>query len=127
VEEMRQETQVIFVDVHAETTSEKYAIGWFLDGKVSAVVGTHTHVQTADERVLPQGTAFLCDAGMCGPINSCIGMDADTSIERFISLLPSKNHVARGPVRLCGVRVDVDAATGKALSIERISREWRDA
>lgn len=126
VEEMRKETNIIFVDMHSETTSEKYALGWFLDGKVSAVVGTHTHVQTADERVLPQGTAFLCDAGMCGPINSCIGMDPGTAIERFLSLLPSKNHVARGPVRLCGVCVDVDATTGKAVAIERITREWRD-
>jgi 2',3'-cyclic-nucleotide 2'-phosphodiesterase len=124
VEEMRKETSVIFVDMHSETTSEKCALGWFLDGRVSAVIGTHTHVQTADERVLPQGTAFLCDAGMCGPLNSCIGMDVTTSIDRFITLLPSKHHIARGPVRICGAVVDVDAATGKALKIERIAREW---
>jgi metallophosphoesterase (TIGR00282 family) len=124
VEEMRKETKVIFVDMHSETTSEKCALGWFLDGKVSAVVGTHTHVQTADERVLPQGTAFLCDAGMCGPLNSCIGMDVTAAVDRFITLLPSKHYVARGPVKVCGALVDVDAATGVALKIERISREW---
>src|SRR5262249_38085637 len=124
VEEMHKETRIIFVDMHSETTSEKYALGWFLDGNVSAVVGTHTHVQTADERVLPGGTAFLCDAGMCGPINSCIGMDVQTSIEKFTHLLPSKNHVARGPVRLCGALIEIDAATGKALKIERVNREW---
>ncbi|HSJ04422.1 MAG TPA: YmdB family metallophosphoesterase, partial [Verrucomicrobium sp.] len=125
VAEMRKETNVIFVDVHSETTSEKVALGWHLDGQVSAVVGTHTHVQTADERVLPKGTAFLCDAGMCGPVDSCIGMDVQTAIERFTKLLPSKSHVARGPVKLCGAIVDVDAATGKALKIERLQRVWQ--
>jgi hypothetical protein len=122
VAKMREETKVIFVDMHSETTSEKYALGWFLDGRVSAVVGTHTHVQTADERVLPQGTAFLCDAGMCGPIDSCIGMTVDAAVARFTTLLPSKHHVARGPVKLCGALVDVDAVTGHALRIERVQR-----
>ena len=127
VEKMREETKVIFVDVHSETTSEKVAMGWFLDGKVSAVVGTHTHVQTADERILPEGTAFLCDAGMCGPLNSCIGMEVEASIARFTTLMPSRHHVARGPVKVCGVLVDVDAATGKAVAIERVQRIWDDA
>ena len=122
VAEMREETKVIFVDMHSETTSEKCALGWFLDGKVSAVVGTHTHVQTADERVLPEGTAFLCDAGMCGPVDSCIGMQVELAVQRFITLLPSKHHVAKGAVKLCGALVDVDATTGKALRIERIQR-----
>lgn len=124
VAEMRKETPVIFVDMHSETTSEKMALGWYLDGRVSAVVGTHTHVQTADERVLPNGTAFLCDAGMCGPVDSCIGMEVQTAIERFTKLLPSKGHVARGQVKLCGAVVDVDATTGKALKIERLQRVW---
>lgn len=125
VAEMRKETPVIFVDMHSETTSEKVALGWYLDGRVSAVVGTHTHVQTADERVLPKGTAFLCDAGMCGPVDSCIGMDVQAAIERFTRLLPSRSHVARGPVKLCGAIVDVDAATGRALRIERLQRVWQ--
>lgn len=120
VARMREETSVIFVDMHSETTSEKYALGWFLDGKVSAVVGTHTHVQTADERILPNGTAFLCDAGMCGPIDSCIGMQVDTAVQRFVTLMPTRNHVARGAVKVCGALVDVDAHSGKALRIERV-------
>lgn len=122
VEEMRKETKVIFVDMHSETTSEKCALSWFLDGKVSAVVGTHTHVQTADERVLPQGTAFLCDAGMCGPLDSCIGMQVDMAVQRFITLLPSKHYVARGPVKVCGALVDVDSQSGNALRIMRVQR-----
>lgn len=124
VEKMREETKVIFVDMHSETTSEKVALGWFLDGNVSAVVGTHTHVQTADERILPEGTAFLCDAGMCGPLNSCIGMDIASAIARFTTLMPSRNHVAKGPVNVCGVLVDVDAASGKAKQIQRLQRVW---
>lgn len=122
VAKLREETNVIFVDMHSETTSEKYALGWFLDGRVSAVVGTHTHVQTADERIFPEGTAFLCDAGMCGPMDSCIGMQTDLAVQRFLTLLPSKHHVARGPVKVCGVLVDVDAQSGKALRIERVQR-----
>jgi metallophosphoesterase (TIGR00282 family) len=126
VEKIREETKVIFVDMHSETTSEKVSMGWFLDGKVSAVVGTHTHVQTADERILPEGTAFLCDAGMCGPINSCIGMEVESAIARFTTLMPSRHHVAKGPVMVCGVLVDVDAATGKATAIERVQRRWEE-
>lgn len=126
VAKMREETKVIFVDMHSETTSEKYALGWFLDGCVSAVVGTHTHVQTADERILPNGTAFLCDAGMCGPVDSCIGMNVDAAVARFTTLLPSKTHVARGPVSVCGALVDVDAQSGRALRIERVQRLHAD-
>ncbi len=122
VDEIRRETNVIFVDMHAETTSEKVALAHFLDGRVSAVVGTHTHVQTADERILPKGTAFLTDAGMCGPVHSCIGMDVEAAIARFTTLLPSRNHVARGDAQLSGVIIDVDALTGKALKIERVQR-----
>jgi metallophosphoesterase (TIGR00282 family) len=118
---MRAETPVIFVDAHGETTSEKIAIGRFLDGKVSAVIGTHTHVQTADEQIFPGGTAFLCDAGMCGPANSILGRAVDPIVNRFISNLPALFPVARGPVRLCGAVVSIDEATGRALSITRVN------
>jgi calcineurin-like phosphoesterase len=118
---MRQETPVIFVDAHGETTSEKIAIGRFLDGKASAVVGTHTHVQTADEQVFPGGTAFLCDAGMCGPTNSILGRAVEPIVNRFISNLPALFPVARGDVRLCGAVVSIDETTGRALSINRIN------
>lgn len=121
VAKLRAETPVIFVDMHAETTSEKIAMGRFLDGKVSAVVGTHTHVQTADERIFPGGTAFLCDAGMCGPDDSCLGRSFDPIIKRFNDNLPGMFPVAEGPVRLCGAMVDIDEATGKAQAITRVS------
>jgi 2',3'-cyclic-nucleotide 2'-phosphodiesterase len=124
VEEMRQETPVIFVDFHAEATSEKVAMGWHLDGKVSAVVGTHTHVPTADERILPGGTAFLCDAGMCGPEDSCIGSQIEPVLERYLTGMPARFGIGRGRVRLNGVLVDVDATTGKATHIERVVRYW---
>ncbi len=120
VERIRQETRVIFVDVHGETTSEKIAIGRFLDGRVSAVVGTHTHVQTADERVLPGGTAFLCDAGMCGPSESILGREIDPIIQRFTDCMPVSFPVARGPVHICGAMIEIDQNTGKAQSIQRI-------
>jgi len=126
VEEMRKETPIIFVDMHSETTSEKVSLAWFLDGQVTAVVGTHTHVQTADERVLPRGTAFLTDAGMCGPRDSCIGMDVQAAVDRFITLMPGRNHIAKGPVLVCGALVEADIATGRALSIQRVQREWYD-
>jgi calcineurin-like phosphoesterase len=118
---MRDETRVIFVDAHAETTSEKIAIGRFLDGRVSAVVGTHTHVQTADEQIFPRGTAFLCDAGMCGPTQSILGRAVDPIVNRFISNLPAPFPVAKGEVRLCGAVVAIDETTGRAVSIERIN------
>ena len=118
---MRLQTSVIFVDAHGETTSEKIAIGRFLDGKVSAVIGTHTHVQTADEQIFPGGTAFLCDAGMCGPANSILGRAVGPIVNRFISNLPALFPVAKGDVRLCGVVVSIDETTGRALSITRVS------
>lgn len=121
VSRMRAETRVIFVDVHAETTSEKIAIGRFLDGKVSAVVGTHTHVQTADEQIFPGGTAFICDAGMCGPAESVLGREIQPIIQRFLTSMPVNFPVAKGVVTLHGVLIDVDAATGKALSIRRVA------
>jgi 2',3'-cyclic-nucleotide 2'-phosphodiesterase len=120
VEQMRTETAVIVVDVHGETTSEKIALGRFLDGKVSAVLGTHTHVQTADEQIFPGGTAFLCDAGMCGPVNSIIGRAVEPIMQRFVSNLPAQFPVAGGEVRLRGAVVQVEEGTGRALRIIRI-------
>ena len=117
---MREETPIIFVDMHAETTSEKVAMGRFLDGRVSAVVGTHTHVQTADEQVFPGGTAFLCDAGCCGPSESCLGRDYDAIIRRFLTSLPVPFPIAKGEVRLHGAIIEIDPATGHARSIRRL-------
>jgi metallophosphoesterase (TIGR00282 family) len=118
---LREETPVIFVDAHGETTSEKIAIGRFLDGKASAVIGTHTHVQTADEQIFPGGTAFLCDAGMCGPANSILGRSIEPIVNRFISNLPALFPVARGDVRLCGAVVSIDETTGRAMKIVRVN------
>jgi calcineurin-like phosphoesterase len=118
---MRKETPVIFVDAHGETTSERIAIGRFMDGKVSAVVGTHTHVQTADEQIFPGGTAFLCDAGMCGPASSILGRSIEPIVNRFITNLPALFPVARGDVRLCGAVVSIDETNGRAKSIVRIN------
>ena len=120
VEKMRTEAAVIVVDVHGETTSEKIALGRFLDGKVSAVLGTHTHVQTADEQIFPGGTAFLSNAGMCGPVNSIIGRAVEPIMQRFISNLPAQFPVADGEVRLRGAVVEVDENSGRALRITRI-------
>jgi len=120
LEILRAQTPIIFVDLHAEITSEKSALGWHLDGRVSAAVGSHTHIQTADERVLPGGTAFLTDAGACGPLNSVIGMDIKTAMNRFLSGLFSPMVVAEGDAMICGCVVDIDDSTGKARAIERI-------
>jgi hypothetical protein len=122
---IRQETSVIFVDVHGETTSEKIAMGRFLDGRVSAVIGTHTHVQTADDTVLPQGTAFLCDAGMCGARESILGRDIDPILQRFTTGMPARFTVAKGEVVLCGVVVSIDEQTGTASSIRRLQMPFR--
>ncbi len=124
VTRMREETPIIFVDVHAETTSEKVAMGRFLDGRVSAVVGTHTHVQTADEQVFPGGTAFLCDAGFCGPSESCLGRDIAAIIQRFTTSLPVPFPIARGEVRLHGAVVEIDPETGRARSIRRLAERY---
>ena len=120
VSRMRAETHLIFVDVHAETTSEKIALGRFLDGKVSAVAGTHTHVQTADEQIFPGGTAFICDAGMCGPNESILGREIHPIIQRFMTSMPTSFPVAKGGVTLHGILVDIDTANGKATSIRRV-------
>lgn len=121
IEWLKKETSIIFVDFHAEATSEKSALGWYLDGRVSALVGTHTHVQTADERILPQGTAFLTDVGMTGGFDSVIGMGKEETIHRFLTQLPSKFEVAKKDIRLNAVVVGVDEQSGKAVSIERIN------
>ena len=120
VTKMRAETSNIIVDAHGETTSEKIALGRFLDGRVSAVIGTHTHVQTADEQIFPGGTAFMCDAGMCGPVNSILGRKIEPIMNRFISNLPASFPVAGGEVRLHGALIEIDESTGRALRITRI-------
>jgi metallophosphoesterase (TIGR00282 family) len=120
VTKMRNETANIIVDVHGETTSEKIALGRFLDGKVSAVIGTHTHVQTADEQIFPGGTAFLCDAGMCGPVNSILGRAINPIMNRFISNLPASFPVAGGEVRLHGALIEINERTGRAMRITRV-------
>ena len=117
--EIGRRAHCVVVDMHAEATSEKAAMGWYLAGRVSAVLGSHTHVQTADERVLPGGTAFVTDVGMCGPLDSVIGMDRETALRRFLTQMPGRFAVATGPTLVQGVVVEIDADTGKAVSIER--------
>jgi metallophosphoesterase (TIGR00282 family) len=121
IEAIRHRTRVIIVDFHAEATSEKSAMGWHLDGKVTAVVGTHTHVQTADERILPNGTAYLTDAGMTGPHDSIIGMERDASLARFLTGMPVKFEPAAGNARLNGALIEADDKTGRATKITRLS------
>src|SRR5947209_19384284 len=117
---IRTETPNIIVDAHGETTSEKIAMGRFLDGKVSAVIGTHTHVQTADEQILPGGTAFLCDAGICGPVNSILGRAIEPIMNRFVSNMPASFPVAAGDVRLHGALIEIDEKSGRAARIMRV-------
>jgi hypothetical protein len=112
--------KVIFVDLHAEATSEKVSLGWYLDGRVTAVVGTHTHIPTADERVLPGGTAYITDVGMTGPFDGVIGVKKELVVGKFLNNMPVRFEAATGDVRLCAVVVDCDEATGKAGSIKRL-------
>ena len=121
IDRLLQQTNIIVVDVHAEASAEKIALGWYFDGKASAVIGTHTHVQTADERILPKGTAYITDAGMTGPNDSVIGLDINVAIKRFISGIPEHYQMATANNRLNGVVIQVDATTGRAQSIERIN------
>ncbi|HEU5397536.1 MAG TPA: TIGR00282 family metallophosphoesterase, partial [Verrucomicrobiae bacterium] len=121
VKKLRQETKIIFVDFHAEATSEKIGFGRFLDGLVSAVVGTHTHVPTADEQIFPNGTAFLCDAGFTGPQESVLGREIEPVVRRFLTSMPQRFDVARGRIVLNGAVVDVDEATGQARGIHRVA------
>lgn len=125
-EVLAKETKIIIVDVHAEATSEKVALGWYLDGLVSAVLGTHTHVQTADEKILPQGTAYLSDAGMTGPQDSVIGRKIEDVLERFITCVPVRFEVAQENIQLHGAVLDIDETTGKARSIVRIQKKLND-
>lgn len=114
------ETPFLLVDFHAEATSEKAAFALYVDGRASAVLGTHTHVQTADERILPNGTAFISDAGMCGPFHSVIGMDPEIVIRRFLTGMPAKFEVAKGAPVVCGVLIDLERTSGRALAIQRL-------
>jgi metallophosphoesterase (TIGR00282 family) len=120
VAKLRRQTNIIIVDLHAEATSEKIAMGRYLDGQVSAVIGTHTHVQTSDEQILPKGTAYLTDAGMCGPHDSVLGREVEPVLKRFLTQMPQKMEVATGKVELCGVIIAVDEDSGRARGIERI-------
>lgn len=122
VERVAGNTPLIIVDIHAEATSEKIALGWYLDGRVSCVLGTHTHVQTADEKILPEGTAFITDVGMTGPFDSVIGRRIEDVLERFITAVPVRFEVASENVQLHGVVLDIDEATGKARSIVRVQK-----
>jgi metallophosphoesterase (TIGR00282 family) len=126
IEAIRHRTRIIFVDMHAEATSEKVAMGWYLDGKVTAVIGTHTHVQSADERLLPNGTAYMTDAGMTGPHDSIIGMERGPSLARFLNGMPTKFEPASGNPRLNGAIVEADDKTGRARKITRISYSAED-
>ena len=121
IDALRPRTRIIFVDFHAEATSEKVAMGWHLDGKATAMVGTHTHVQTADDRVLPKGTAYLTDVGMTGPHDSIIGVEIEPALNRFLTALPQKFETASGNPRLNAVLVEADEQTGHATDIERLS------
>lgn len=118
-----QQTKIIIVDFHAEATSEKVSMGWFLDGRVTAVIGTHTHVQTADEQILPHGTAYITDVGMTGPHDGVIGIKRDIVLESMVSRLPVRHQLAEGNIRMNGVIVTIDPETGRATDIERFSRK----
>jgi metallophosphoesterase (TIGR00282 family) len=120
IPELRKDTPIILVDMHAEATSESVAMGWYLDGRVSAVAGTHRHVQTADERILPGGTAYITDLGMTGPIDSVIGVDKALILQRFLTQMPVRFEPAKGPAAVCGVVITVDPETGRASEIHRL-------
>lgn len=122
LEKIKNETSLIIVDFHAEATSEKIAFGWYLDGRVSAVLGTHTHVQTADERVLPQGTGYITDVGMTGPRDSVLGVETELVIKKFVSQMPVRFEVANGTAQLNAVLLEIDERTGKTSKIQRIQQ-----
>lgn len=124
IEAMKDKADIILVDFHAEATSEKMALGYYLDGRVSAVFGTHTHVQTADEKILPCGTGFITDLGMTGPSCSVLGVDKNTIVQRFLNGMPQKFTVATGKGQFCGAIFDIDETTGKTIGIERIYKEF---
>ncbi len=126
VQQIRKETSIIVVDMHAETTSEKIAIGYFSDGKISAIVGTHTHIQTADEKILPQGTAYITDLGMTGPYDSVIGQEKERIIRRYLTSMPVKFSVAKENSQVHGVVIDVNEKTGRARKIRRIQKSFKE-
>ena len=121
IEHIRKQTSIILVDFHAEATSEKQAFGWYVDGRVTAVLGTHTHVQTADERILPRGTAYITDLGMTGPHDSVIGSVPDLALDRFLLQMPNRLEPATGNLRICGALIEIDESNGHALDIQRIN------
>lgn len=125
-ERIRDETPLFVLDFHAETTSEKVALGWYAAGRASAVIGTHTHVQTADERILPGGTAYLTDVGMTGPVNSVLGVETELVIEKFLTQMPVKFEVARGPALLMAAVLELDDHTGRAQRIVRLQEPWQN-
>lgn len=127
VDRLRRQTPVILIDFHAEASSEKIAYGWFMDGRASAVLGTHTHVQTADERILPGGTAYVSDAGMTGPHDSVIGARKEAVIHRFLDRTPVRFEPAEKDIKLCGVIVEVEDESGRATRIERLRIDWQEA
>jgi 2',3'-cyclic-nucleotide 2'-phosphodiesterase len=122
LEKLRNQAGIVLVDFHAEATSEKVAFGWYVDGRVSAVIGTHTHVQTADEQVLPDGTAYITDVGMTGPVDSVIGVKKDIIISRFLTHMPNKFEIADGRTLLSAVMMDIDSDNGRAIAIHRLRR-----
>ena len=126
VEKIKAETPIILIDMHAEATSEKIALAWYLDGMVSAILGTHTHVQTADERIYPKGTAFISDLGMTGPHDSVIGRKVEQILTRFITQLPTRFEMAEENIQMNGVVVTIDEKTGRALEIKRISERLEE-
>ena len=125
VDKLKDKARIIIVDIHAEATSEKMALGWYLDGLVSAVIGTHTHVQTADERILPGGTAFISDVGMTGPFDGVIGRNKEQILTRFITQMPARFEMAEGDIQLHGAILDIDDKTGKAESIKRVQEKLK--
>ena len=122
LEEVRKETRVIIVDFHAEATSEKIAMGWHLDGYVSAIYGTHTHIQTADERILPEGTGYITDVGMTGSTNGIIGMSINSVLPKFLNALPQRFEIAEGNERINAIEIEIDLETGECKNIERINK-----
>lgn len=127
IPELKEKANIIFVDFHAEATSEKQSLGRYLDGRVSAVIGTHTHVQTVDERILPGGTAYITDAGMTGPYDSVIGVEVEDALYRIITCVPNRFTIAKGDIRFAGLELDIDEESGKALSIKRIFEPMPDS
>ena len=122
IEEIKKETKIIIIDFHAEATSEKIAMGWHVDGYVSVVYGTHTHIQTADNKILPEGTGYITDVGMTGSDNGVIGMSVESILPKFLNALPQRFEIAEGNERLNGIEVEIDMETGECKSIERVNK-----